>query len=122
MHDHCIQCNPWPTSGYHGCSGGDGWKLLDKATVDASMCESLCLQHASGDGCCYVSGSGCYWNGGATYASSNSCSDGHCLSMECSVATCRKFYFMLSIQMNHYFELYHILLTTWENLKDSSIQ
>ena len=105
MPDHCIQCNSWPTSGYHECSGGDDWKLLDKATVDESMCKSLCLHQASGDGCCYVSGKGCYWKGGASSEVSSSCSDGHCLSIECSVATCRELYFILSMQMKHYFEL-----------------
>jgi len=86
--DHCIQCNSWPTSGYHGCSGGDDWKLLHKGFLFGSECKSLCLQQASGDGCCYVSDKGCYWKGGASSVVSSSCSDGRCLSIECSAATC----------------------------------
>ena len=103
MQDHCIQCNEWITAGYHGCSGGDDWKLLDKATVDPYMCQSLCLQQASGDGCCFTSDNGCYWKGGATYAPLSSCLYGYCYSTECSVATCRELYFIFSIQMKHVF-------------------
>ena len=64
-----MQCKTWPNSSYYGCTEGGDWKLLDRETFETAECESLCLQNASGEGCCFVGDSyGCYWKGGARVA------------------------------------------------------
>ena len=59
---------PWPDNSNYGCTAdGDDWALLDAATFGKNECKSLCLQHASNDGCCFVGETlGCYWKGRAT--------------------------------------------------------
>ena len=62
-----INCMSWPEQPSYGCTAeGDDWALLDAATFEKVQCKSLCLQHASTDGCCFVGERwGCYWKGGA---------------------------------------------------------
>ena len=63
-----MSCTSWPNNSNYGCtSDGDNWALLDSTTFGKDECESLCRQHASSDGCCFVGEAlGCYWKGGAT--------------------------------------------------------
>jgi len=63
-----VSCTSWPNSANNGCtSDGDDWTPLDKTTFGKDECESLCRQHASSDGCCFVGEEfGCYWKGRAT--------------------------------------------------------
>ena len=61
-----MKCMSWPNTTYGCTDNGDDWALLDAATFETSECKSLCLQHASSDGCCFVGDAyGCYWKGGA---------------------------------------------------------
>ena len=68
--DEAFHCTSWPKSSNYGCvnEAGDDWTLLDETTFGTSECKSLCLQHASGDGCCYYVGYnyGCYWKAGSS--------------------------------------------------------
>ena len=67
--DTLLHCASWPSAPNYGCSldEGDDWTLLHDSIFTIAECESLCRQHASGDGCCFVSDAfGCYWKGGAT--------------------------------------------------------
>ena len=63
-----MNCTSWPNNAIYGCSpDGDNWEKLDSTTFGKDECESLCRQHASSDGCCFVGEAlGCYWKGGAT--------------------------------------------------------
>ena len=71
------------------------WSVLDKATFGTSECKSLCLQHASGDGCCYVSDkNGCFWKAGAKAITGPT---GYGLSITCSSTVSSEFYFILTI-------------------------
>ena len=67
--DSDLQCTTWPNSSNYGCNsekGGD-WKHLNNATFGTAECESLCLHHASREGCCLVDDfDGCYWRHEAT--------------------------------------------------------
>ena len=61
-------CTSWPNISTYGCTPTPGttWEKLDSTTFGKDECESLCRQHASSDGCCFVGESwGCYWKGGA---------------------------------------------------------
>ena len=91
-----------PTSGLHGCDGGS-WQLLDKSAPDASTCESLCIQHAKVDGCCYlgpIGKVGCYYKPGGTHILQTSC-NGQCLSADCSTTTCSELCLILYRQLKH---------------------
>ena len=89
-----LQCTTWPKSLHFGCSKGGTWISLSKTTFGTEECESLCLQYASREGCCFVGDKyGCYWKSGATvyinplYKASN---DG--LAVACTNSSRSKFF------------------------------
>ena len=99
LQDFTFDCTPWPSIAKYGCGKGDTWEwtVLDKTTLGTSDCKNLCLQHASGDGCCYVSDkNGCFWKAGAKAITGPT---GHGLSITCFPTVSSEFYFILSIQL-----------------------
>ena len=92
-----IHCTPWPEykSNCKPANGqGEEWKQLDEDTKVTSECESLCMQHASGDGCCNLDNKyGCYWRPGSI-AIMDKETDG--ISVTCVTQVSGEYYLILS--------------------------
>ena len=94
MLDGELLCTSWPDSSNYGCTlEGDGFLSLDTTIYGAAECESLCRQHASSDGCCFVGDAyGCYWKNGAK-VSNEETDDG--FAVACTFSSKSKFLLIL---------------------------
>ena len=92
-----IHCTPWPEYASN-CDYKLGleWELLDDNTFETSECESLCIQHASVDGCCRIDdGRTCYWRAGSI-AKMDKPKDSGLIAVTCVTQVSGEYYLTLS--------------------------
>ena len=95
-----LICATWPDSTNWGCTAeGDDWEPLDTKLYGKARCESLCRQHASSEGCCFVGDAyGCYWKNGATAMFSNDVTE-EAFAVACTFSSNSKFLSILCVRL-----------------------